>query len=357
MELIATVYAPVLAPIANKDLASIRRRSDAAVDELVSLSGKLSAPSWIGPAVPIEIRLLNSPGQSIELTKAWGERESFRAQRFLSFATRQIIDLPEYRAQLEKQNPHCPADRLPDAELAAHDVVTSDLSVAVADIALAAAIATAGAFEIQERLGFCNSRYIRSASGCTSNSSWAAATASELGWPRLADPKVEHVWNWLRRLPGFGEGAPRGPAGRAVSALSQLFGEASAQTPVVGLVWALVGLEALFGNGTMGLKRQLMEKSEVLLGPRTAFKKRFDRIYDFRSRFVHGDIDFPLEYRSTEEIDEFERYADESVDAMLLAQAMLIAAVQRLVELDTYQVNFKYTLDLTSPTGADAPEA
>jgi hypothetical protein len=345
MEFTASVYAPILAPIGAKDARTLRRRADAAVYEISSLTGQIHATAYVGRTLPLEIAELHSAEESPEFAELWRESASLRAQRFLRFTARQEVELDEYRKHLEEQNPHFPPEDLPDSEVLARDVVTSDVSLAVADLALAAAIATAGAFEIHGRFGFCNGHFIRTESGLSSSSAWAADRTAELGWPPLLDLQVKTVWDWLRKLPGFDDGAPRGPAGRAVSALSYIFGGAPAQSPVVDLVWALVGLEALYGIGTTGLKRQLMDKSEIVLGPRTAFKKRFDRIYDFRSRFVHGDIDFPLEYRSDEEFPGLERFEDESVDTMLLAQVILIATVQKLVELNQYELKFRYTLE------------
>ena len=88
----------------------------------------------------------------------------------------------------------------------------------------------------------------------------------------------------------------RGRVGRAISASSYLIKQQAYDVSPVDLVWALLAIEALSATGNEGLKNQLMTKSELLLGKRFAYKKRFQRIYDFRSRFVHGDIDFGVEY-------------------------------------------------------------
>lgn len=93
----------------------------------------------------------------------------------------------------------------------------------------------------------------------------------------------------------------------------------------------MVGLEALYAEGTEGLRRQILQKSEITLGPRTAFKKQFERIYEVRSRFIHGDTPFPLAY--SESTSAVEAQGREIGEAFGLAQAMLLGSLQRLISL------------------------
>lgn len=65
-------------------------------------------------------------------------------------------------------------------------------------------------------------------------------------------------------------------------------------------------------------------------------------MYDFRSRFVHGDIDFPLAYVSdTIDLDTFNR---EARDAELLATATLVGTLQQLVVRGLREFEFEYRL-------------
>ena len=62
----------------------------------------------------------------------------------------------------------------------------------------------------------------------------------------------------------------------------------------LNLAWVLLGLEALYCTGNVGLREQLVAKSELVLGPRVENKKAFGAMYDFRSRLLHGDMDLQI---------------------------------------------------------------
>lgn len=115
------------------------------------------------------------------------------------------------------------------------------------------------------------------------------AHAADMDWPTVQELPLEGVLDWLDRLPGFREGIGRGPVGRAVAALSQALA-ADTGSPH-GLVWSMVGLEALFCRKSDGLKRQLSENSQLLLGAIRSHRKHFSRLYDYRSEFLHGARD------------------------------------------------------------------
>lgn len=68
--------------------------------------------------------------------------------------------------------------------------------------------------------------------------------------------------------------------------------------PAMGLCWVSkkFGLEALYCQGNSNLPGQLNVKSTLLLGDRVSFKKDFNKMYDYRSRFVHGDLNFQDQY-------------------------------------------------------------
>ena len=123
----------------------------------------------------------------------------------------------------------------------------------------------------------------------------------------------------------------------------RLFG-IPAQDDVTNLLWSLVGIEALYTEGQGSLLQQVKEKSQVLLGKQEQHKKKMSRMYDFRSRFVHGDLDFSGK-RPAYENEDHREHNKELMETICFAEAILVASLQRLVELDwgglryTYQVN------------------
>lgn len=59
------------------------------------------------------------------------------------------------------------------------------------------------------------------------------------------------------------------------------------------LLWHITVIESLFGEDTPGVTKRLARRTAAAIGPsekeRKQIKQRFDALYDFRSRLVHGD--------------------------------------------------------------------
>lgn len=164
--------------------------------------------------------------------------------------------------------------------------------------------------------------------------------ATFAGWPKIQALDIAKVWKWLAKQEGFMEGFGGGPTGRAVNAFSRLFG-IQAQDDVTNLLWALVGIEALYTEGQGSLMQQVKEKSQVLLGKQEEHRKKLSRMYDFRSRFVHGDLDFSGK-RAAFGNKDTSRHNKELLETICFAEAILVASLQKLVELDWAGPSFSY---------------
>lgn len=188
----------------------------------------------------------------------------------------------------------------------------------------------------------------------------AISEARHLGWPRvqLIDPTM--VWDWMQSLPGFQLGEGRGRVGRALAAFSQLI-EAEGRASPVDIVWAMMGLEALYAEGTQGLQTQLLEKAATLLGAPLAFKKRIKGVYGFRSRLVHGDVDLPYVHARRDTTGRSEGFDAEAGEWRHIAAAILLASLQQLALRGWNDLAFEYALvppatrrDATSDASAEA---
>lgn len=172
----------------------------------------------------------------------------------------------------------------------------------------------------------------------------AVMAATDLGWPKFYAIPFVDAWRWLRHSGALSDGIGIGRLGRAIAALSHLTTSNFEPTSSVGLVWILLGLEALYSRGNVGLKEQLLGKTESILGPRTENKKVFGGVYDFRSRLLHGDVDIPLRYSPFDAVKKFEDFHDELMKSEDLALATLIATLQWMARNDTQEMDFVYTL-------------
>jgi len=169
----------------------------------------------------------------------------------------------------------------------------------------------------------------------------AVECAEKMQWPHLEVLDIQRVWSWTLRnykmLDGF-EGASMG---RALCAFSRLFERSTADEPMQ-LLWALIGLEALYTQGNKGLSEQLREKAQVFLGPQVAFKKKISQMYHFRSRFIHGDLDFGGLYLVGEAREAVAKFDNELLDAISVAVALLVGTIQEVIRRNWTYIRFEY---------------
>ena len=172
----------------------------------------------------------------------------------------------------------------------------------------------------------------------------AARVARKIQWPTLYRMNCETVWNWASKHITMLDGFDGTPMGRAICAFSRIFERKTADEPMQ-LLWALVGLEALYVKGKSELMQQVREKSQVLLGRPGSYKKKINQMYDFRSRFVHGDLDFPGLCLLGDASDEFAKYSNELFDAIAIATAVLAATIQEVIRRDWNGLSFDYMVN------------
>jgi hypothetical protein len=241
-------------------------------------------------------------------------------------------------------------DRIPKRDAARARIDAAEMffndscELALATLVLATCIARPGRFETSN--GATDARLRDTVSGTASHvDPKCRELAEQYKWPPIADLPIGPVFDWLTSISGATEGFGRGPVGRALAAMTHVIspGDASAE-----MVWPLVGLEALYGRTTDGLQRQILEKSEIFLGPRTEFQKQFKNIYETRSQFIHGKMDLPFAYCPYDAAEEFERFENASYDTTMLAFAILIASLQKLSVEQRNELEFSYTLNRNS---------
>lgn len=235
----------------------------------------------------------------------------------------------------------------------AFEVASSDMDNLIHDFALAASISHPGCFDTAGIITKSHDYEYSSNVGVITNTLTHVLARSRANeWPPIITLSIEDTWIWLQQLSGAEVGCGTGRVGRAVAALSYLAVRKDYASSPVDLMWALIGLESLFGKGTAGLKSQIIEKTKVLIGRPTEYKKRFDSIYDYRSRFVHGDLDLPFSYclydRSSHKTD---RFFSESTDCEEFASMILVSCIQQLVVRKLHSLEFEYHVAPASCTG------
>lgn len=213
----------------------------------------------------------------------------------------------------------------------------------VADLIIAANIAHLGSLEHMGGVLFKDGRCcgnIRAMNAFSLRE--ASILAGARGWPALRKMGFSEVWSWAVKQPGFLIGFGGGLTGRAINAFTHLFAANFSGAPIQ-LFWSMIALEALYVDGKKGIAEQMREKIRLLLGEQETHRRDITRLYDYRSKFVHGGCDFVGMncYYLPDDLDTRKHDADLAESASL-AQAILAATLQELVRRDWSGLHFSY---------------
>jgi hypothetical protein len=200
-----------------------------------------------------------------------------------------------------------------------------DLGDFATDLLLALDIAMPGMFGLHSGYVFQNDVLYQQLPRMRTSLEEAVMLAQHMKWPRIEWLPVQSVWTWLSREDGFTDRFSTSRLGRALCAFSFLMTERPwAGTYISDLIWSMVGLEALYGRGNLDMTNQIVEKTQLFLGPQKDFKADVKKMYHYRSRLLHGDLDFASAHSGSSD-DEF---MNESSRASSVASAIFVATLQ-----------------------------
>ena len=162
-------------------------------------------------------------------------------------------------------------------------------------------------------------------------------------WPAINDLSFIDGWNWHENHLLFFDGFSINKTSRAINSLSRIFTfDLKSKDHSNDLLWAMIGIEALLTNGKGGVLEQVREKLAVLFNNSTpSIKKIINRMYNYRSRFVHGDIDFQSFGYFFDAAERFTKYTDEQMETVDISIAILVSTLQYIIKNNWSGINFE----------------
>lgn len=216
----------------------------------------------------------------------------------------------------------------------------------VISILVASHIAQPGVLRTHELEIWVGKQFLKTTDGVCGFFGEIVEFAGEKTWPRIEILSIKQVWEWMCSFDPLSESLGKSEIGRALNALSYLLSDKPIDgRDLVDLMWAMIGLEALYGRGTSDLTYQLVEKAGVLLGQSAGFEKSVKEMYRFRSLFVHGKAPFPGAFFTSDGMPEHERHSNEASDASFLASAVLITSLQQIAKHNWKSLSFSFVVD------------
>ena len=339
-EVTLKAYLPILIPLTFEDFD--KNVSDI-LTELVSLSGSIQFPLEEYGSHKIIIELFENEKQDELLSKVWVKPTHIRDLKILKFAIDKPILVPEKTYLVEDNK-----KKIVEGSAARPIHLSSLIEIfekRIYDFLIITHIACPGYLDVDEGYLFFNDKYYDRIQGMKSSIREAYQRSNELGWPKLDKLNIIDVWDWAKEIDEFISGISKTQLGRALCALSYLFKKDNIHNDNLDILWALMGLEALYNTGSTGIMKQVIEKSQVLLGELKDYKNKFKDVYNFRSDFVHGRADFPSKYCFNEVDSAVEKFESKNYQATLVAEALLIATLQEMYKNKYPKLDFVYKLE------------
>jgi hypothetical protein len=217
---------------------------------------------------------------------------------------------------------------------------------AVTSILVASQIAQPGVLRTYELEMWVGKRFLKTTDSILGYLGEVVEFAGEKAWPKIESLSIKQVWQWMCFFGPLSDNLGQSEIGRALNALTYLLSEKPIEGHnLVDLMWAMIGLEALYGRGASDLTYQLVEKAGVLLGRSAGFDKSVKEMYRFRSLFIHGKAPFPGAFFMSDGTSEYERHSDEASEACYLAAAVLVASLQQIAKRNWKSLGFSFVVD------------
>ena len=162
--------------------------------------------------------------------------------------------------------------------------------------------------------------------------------AINIGWPKLDGLNLQDTIAWYNLNSLHTDNNSRNKLQRAINSFSYQFSNILESESSI-LFWTMLGIEALLAEGNSSIINQIKVKSSLILGEPSEYKKKLDKLYNYRSRFVHGDIDFPAKFSS-----DYDNFEEEYYDYLHFASSILIALIRSLIADNKSEFNFHYSL-------------
>lgn len=164
----------------------------------------------------------------------------------------------------------------------------------------------------------------------------------QLNWIKYRELPLLQVITWFKEQKFSFKRHSSCQTERALNSFTKLFSE-NLEDLTHNLFWSLIGIEATFCNKKEGISQQIFDKTQVLFGEMTNYKKRLKMMYEFRSRLIHGDLDFSPE-NYFEDREEEQKFSTDLYQSTFLAIAILTCTIQELIHRNVRDFQFHYVL-------------
>jgi len=158
----------------------------------------------------------------------------------------------------------------------------------------------------------------------------------KMGWPKIRNITLNETIEWYEKHKIHSDHRSKNELNRAINAFSRLFGNLKKESSA-DLFWIMLGIESLLVEGNQNITSQFREKSILILGKPKDYKRKLNKLYEYRSKLIHGSFDiFPRQFT------DYKSFEVEYGDYVSFALSILIALIRELI----YKQKSKFEFEL-----------
>ena len=160
----------------------------------------------------------------------------------------------------------------------------------------------------------------------------------KMGWPKIRNNTLTETIEWFEKYGIHSDHRSKNNLHRAINAFSRLFGNLNKKDSA-DLFWIMLGIESLLVKGNQNITSQFKEKSILILGEPKDYKRKLNKLYEYRSKLIHGGFDiFPRQFT------DYQNFEAEYGDYVSFALSILIALIRELIHRQ--KTTFEFELKL-----------
>lgn len=160
-------------------------------------------------------------------------------------------------------------------------------------------------------------------------------------WPFIQTLPVDKVWNYILNKTKILSSDSSTNIERGLNAFSYLFD--NNYSSANSLFWSMTGVEALYAEGEIGIGYQINNKAKLFLGEPKENKKVLTKLYDYRSKFLHGKKSIPLNHGWLDG-EYTDNHDEEFMEKAFISGKLLAATLQEIINRDIDVFDFEFKL-------------
>jgi len=167
----------------------------------------------------------------------------------------------------------------------------------------------------------------------------AVESSAKVNWPKFEAISIQDTCKWFYDKEGFELGLGETQINKAIVAyINSLI---KPRDNSLQLFWLMQSLEILYCSRSEKLSESLEINTRLFLGDRSDYKKLVKKMYDTRSRFIHGNMPNSTVGFFLTEAEEHSIFLEALDECVSVAYSILIATFRKLIFLNKNQLEFE----------------